>query len=150
MPDAIVLFAHGARDPAWARPFEAIAGFMRERDPATPVVLAYLELMQPRLAEAVAGLVEQGARRVRVVPLFLGAGGHVRRDLPELLDTIRAAHAGLHPGLQLDATPAIGESAAITCAIAQAAWTLVAEPLAAPAAEASRGVDTAGTLKAQP
>lgn len=124
MPDAIVLFAHGARDPAWARPFEAIAGFMRERDPATPVVLAYLELMQPRLADAVAGLVEQGARQVRVVPLFLGAGGHVRRDLPELLDTIRTAH----PGLQLDATPAIGESAAITRAIAQAAWTLVADP----------------------
>lgn len=127
MPDAIVLFAHGARDPAWARPFEAIAGFMRERDPATPVVLAYLELMQPRLADAVAGLVEQGARQVRVVPLFLGAGGHVRRDLPELLDTIRTAH----PGLQLDATPAIGESAAITRAIAQAAWTLVADPTGA-------------------
>jgi sirohydrochlorin cobaltochelatase len=127
MPDAIVLFAHGARDPAWARPFEAIAGFMRERDQATPVVLAYLELMQPRLADAVAGLVEQGARQVRVVPLFLGAGGHVRRDLPELLDTIRTAH----PGLQLDATPAIGESAAITRAIAQAAWTLVADPTGA-------------------
>ncbi len=137
MPDAIVLFAHGARDPAWARPFEAIAGFMRERDATTPVVLAYLELMQPRLADAVAGLVEQGARRVRVVPVFLGAGGHVRRDLPELLAAIRAAHPGLH----LDATPAIGESAAITRAIAQAAWTLVAEPLAEPVAP---GVDTPG------
>jgi sirohydrochlorin cobaltochelatase len=124
MPDAIVLFAHGARDPAWARPFEAIAGFMRERDPATPVALAYLELMQPRLAEAVAVLVGQGARSIRVVPLFLGAGGHVRRDLPDLLASIRAAHTGL----QLDATPAIGESEAITRAIAQAAWTLVAEP----------------------
>jgi sirohydrochlorin cobaltochelatase len=51
----------------------------------------------------------------------------VRRDLPELLDTIRTAH----PGLQLDATPAIGESAAITRAIAQAAWTLVADPTGA-------------------
>jgi sirohydrochlorin cobaltochelatase len=130
MPDAIVLFAHGARDPAWARPFEAIAGFMRERDASTPVALAYLELMQPRLADAVAGLVEQGVRRVRVVPLFLGAGGHVRRDLPELLASIRAAHVGL----ELDATPAIGESEAITRAIAQAAWTLVAEPLAAASA----------------
>ncbi|MFM2065556.1 MAG: hypothetical protein RLZZ584_465 [Pseudomonadota bacterium] len=124
MPDAIVLFAHGARDPAWARPFQAIAGYMRERDPATPVTLAFLELMQPALGDAVAGLVSQGARSVRVVPLFLGAGGHVRRDLPELLATIRAAH----PGLQLDATPAIGESAAITRAIALAAWTLVNEP----------------------
>jgi sirohydrochlorin cobaltochelatase len=123
MPDAIVLFAHGARDPAWARPFQAIAGFMRERDPATPVALAYLEMMQPSLGDAVAALVSGGARSVRVVPLFLGAGGHVRRDLPELLDTIRAAH----PGLLLDSTPAIGESQAITRAIAQAAWTLVNE-----------------------
>jgi sirohydrochlorin cobaltochelatase len=123
MPDAIVLFAHGARDPAWAQPFQAIANAMRERDPATPVTLAYLELMQPSLSEAVAGLVAHGARAVRVVPLFLGAGSHVRRDLPELLATLRAAH----PGLTLDATPAIGESQAITRAIALAAWTLVNE-----------------------
>jgi sirohydrochlorin cobaltochelatase len=122
-PDAIVLFAHGARDPAWAQPFQAIASAMRERDAATPVVLAFLELMQPSLPDAVAALVAQGARAVRVVPLFLGAGGHVKRDLPELLTRIRAAH----PGLSLDATPAIGESEAITRAIAQAAWTLVRE-----------------------
>ncbi|MEY4747893.1 MAG: hypothetical protein RIQ60_107 [Pseudomonadota bacterium] len=123
MPDAIVLFAHGARDPAWAQPFHAIAEHMRERDPATPVTLAFLELMQPSLGDAVAALVAQGAGSVRVVPLFLGAGGHVRRDLPELLASIRAAH----PGLTLDATPAIGESEAITRAIALAAWTLVNE-----------------------
>jgi sirohydrochlorin cobaltochelatase len=126
-PDAIVLFAHGARDPAWARPFEAIAAHMRERDPAIPVTLAFLELMQPGLPAAVDALVAQGARAVRVVPVFLGAGGHVRRDLPELLASLRQRHTGL----QLDATPAIGESEAITRAIAQAAWTLVRESVPA-------------------
>ncbi|MFM2119009.1 MAG: hypothetical protein RL722_477 [Pseudomonadota bacterium] len=126
---AVILFAHGARDPAWARPFEAIAAQMRAARPGTPVQLAFLELMEPRLPAAVADLVAQGASQIEVVPVFLGAGGHVKRDLPELLAQCRAAHAGLDIG----ATPAIGEAEVIVRAIAQAAWTLVDEPPASAA-----------------
>ncbi len=48
MSSAIVLFAHGARDPEWAQPFEKMRARIQERLPGTPVVLAFLELMQPR------------------------------------------------------------------------------------------------------
>ncbi len=91
MTQAIVLFAHGARDPRWAAPFEAIAARMRAAAPGWPVALAYLELMPPTLGDAVAGLIGAGATRVDVVPLFLGTGGHLRDDLPPLIDEIRAA-----------------------------------------------------------
>ena len=77
----ILLFAHGARDPAWARPFETIAARMREAAGGRPVALAYLELMEPRLDAAAHALAAQGCTLITVVPLFLGAGGHVRRDL---------------------------------------------------------------------
>ena len=40
---ALVLFAHGSRDPEWARPFEALRARLERRLPATPVVLAFLE-----------------------------------------------------------------------------------------------------------
>jgi sirohydrochlorin cobaltochelatase len=40
-----------------------------------------------------------------VVPVFLGQGGHLLRDLPRLLDELRAAH----PRLRLHAAGAIGE-----------------------------------------
>ena len=59
-------------------------------------------------------LVAQGARQIRVVPVFLGQGGHVKEDLPRLV----AAAAGAHPGCALHLEPAIGEEPAIIEAIA--------------------------------
>ena len=38
----LLLFAHGARDPAWALPFEAVARRCRDERPAQPVVLAFI------------------------------------------------------------------------------------------------------------
>jgi sirohydrochlorin cobaltochelatase len=120
----LLLFAHGARDPAWARPFQTIADHMRRESPGRPVALAFLELMTPNLAAGVAELVEQGCTAVTVVPLFLGAGGHVRRDLPLLLEAARAQW----PAVAIDCTAAIGELDAVTLAIARAALTLIAPP----------------------
>lgn len=117
----ILLFAHGARDPAWATPFHTIAAHMRQESGGRPVALAFLELMTPGLAAGVADLVAQGCTAVTVVPLFLGAGGHVRRDLPVLLETARTQH----PGVQIATTAAIGELDAVTLAIARAALTLL-------------------------
>lgn len=90
--DGLLLFAHGARDPAWARPFEAVAQRLRESRPQTPLVLAFLEFMTPSLPEAAEQLVAAGCTRVHVMPLFLGTGGHVRRDIPPLLDSLRERH----------------------------------------------------------
>ncbi len=123
----LLLFAHGARDPAWARPFESIAAQLRAAAPQCPVVLGFLELMQPGMVEAAQALAQAGATRITVVPLFLGSGGHIRRDMPVLLDEARAAL----PGVAIDATPAIGESDVVTRALAAAALTLAGiEPAA--------------------
>jgi sirohydrochlorin cobaltochelatase len=117
MAHAIVLFAHGARDPRWAEPFEAVAARIRAAAPGLAVALAFLELMGPSLGEAVGRLVAGGATTIDVVPLFLGTGGHVRQDLPPLIDTLRAAH----PGTTIRLHAAIGEHAAVSEAMARAA-----------------------------
>jgi len=117
MAQALVLFAHGARDPRWAEPFEAVAGRVRAAAPRMPVVLAYLELMAPTLAAAVDKLVADGATTVDVVPLFLGTGGHLREDLPPLVDALRSAH----PDVTIRLHAAIGEHAAVSEAMARAA-----------------------------
>ena len=117
MSRAIVLFAHGARDPRWAEPFEAIAARVRAAAPDYRVALAFLELMAPTLGDAVAGLVAAGATRIDVVPLFLGTGGHLRRDLPPLVAALRAAH----PAVDFRLHAAIGEHAAVVEAMAAAA-----------------------------
>lgn len=114
MKHALILFAHGARDPRWAAPFERLRELSQAALPDTAVSLAFLELMSPRLPEAVATLVQNGCEKVALVPVFLGQGGHVLRDLPLLVDELR----GLYPDLEISVAPAVGEDAAVLDAIA--------------------------------
>ena len=102
---AVVLFAHGSRDPLWSRPIEAIAARMAALEPGVPVRCAYLELMQPDLASAVRALAETGAQHIRILPMFLGVGKHARHDLPVLVQALAAEH----PQLGFHLEPAIGE-----------------------------------------
>ena len=110
----LLLFAHGARDARWAEPFEDVAKRVRERDPALAVQLAFLEFMTPTLRDAGTALIKAGCTRIDVLPLFLGAGGHVRKDLPELLETLRAKHPGVEWRLQtaIGARPGVIEAMA--------------------------------------
>ena len=117
----LILFAHGARDARWATPFEAVAARVRAARPGAMVSLAYLEFMSPTLHEAGAALAAAGCRSVVVLPMFLGAGGHVRRDLPRLLEDLRAAH----PDTRYSLHEAIGELDAVVTAMAAAAAALL-------------------------
>ena len=114
----IVLFAHGARDPEWARPFEEICRRVRASRPEYPIALAYLEAMSPTLEEAIDSLAEQGASAITVFPLFMAQGGHLKEDLPRILGAIR----GTHPHVPIALESAIGEVPEILEAIS--AWVL--------------------------
>ena len=116
MTAGIVLFAHGSRDPGWTAPFERLAACVRGRRSDARVALAYLEITPPTLEDAVATLVADGAREITVVPVFLAPGGHVRRDLPSMVEALRARH----PAARFRVLPTIGEADAVTAAIA--AW----------------------------
>ena len=111
---ALVLFAHGARDPRWAQPFQKLQAIASERLPHAQVDLAFLELMEPRLPAVVSQLADAGCTQVSVVPVFLGQGGHVLRDLPPLIQELREKY----PQLELTVADAVGESAAVLEAIA--------------------------------
>ena len=120
MKHGLLLFAHGARDPRWALPFEQVAAALRAARPTQPVCLAFLEIMAPDIHVAGADLVAQGCGEIDVLPLFLGAGGHTRKDLPPLLETLRATH----PRVVFKLHPAVGEAPALIAAIAEHALTL--------------------------
>lgn len=111
---ALILFAHGARAASWAAPFERLRDLVAARTPGVDVSLAFLELMEPRLPERTAALVAQGVTQLTIVPVFLGQGGHVLRDLPLMVDELRAAH----PGLTVKVAEAAGENDAVLRAIA--------------------------------
>jgi sirohydrochlorin cobaltochelatase len=120
MITGILLFAHGARDPRWAEPFEAVLAQLKASHPQNPAALSFLEFMSPNLLEGGSLLLEQGCTQVSVVPLFLGAGGHVRKDLPLLMAELREKH----PPVSWQLTPAIGEVPRVVQAMAEAAAEL--------------------------
>ncbi|WP_250483181.1 sirohydrochlorin chelatase [Caballeronia sp. GaOx3] len=110
----IILFGHGARDSRWAEPFERLAVKLRGLR-GGPVSLAFLELMSPDLPAAVAQLAADGCDAITVVPVFFGQGGHVRKDLPEIVEKCRAAH----PDVEISCATAVGEDDAVLDAVAQ-------------------------------
>jgi len=114
MKRALILFAHGAREAAWAEPFETLAARVRALSPRTAVRLAFLELMEPDLDGAVAEIVAGGADTVRIVPIFFGQGGHLRRDLPALIAALRQKH----PRARFECAPPVGEDDGVLDAIA--------------------------------
>jgi sirohydrochlorin cobaltochelatase len=113
LKEGIVLIAHGSRDPEWSRPFERIAASLAEKLPAVCVGLAYLE-SGPSLDETVAALIAKGVGSIRVVPVFLGQGGHVKQDLPRLVSQAE------RPGVRMVLDKPIGEQAQVIEAIAAA------------------------------
>ena len=116
MSDAIVLFAHGSRDPEWAAPLRALQKTIAHRCPHTEVLIAFLELMQPDLPAALAQAAAQGVRNATVVPVFLAAGAHLKSDLPRLVEAASIAH----PQLAVRVLPPLGENDAVLQALA--AW----------------------------
>jgi sirohydrochlorin cobaltochelatase len=110
----LILFGHGARDPRWAEPFERLTTKLRAQR-SEPVSLAFLELMTPDLPTAIEHLAADGCDAVTVVPVFFGQGGHIRRDLPELLDRCRA----MFPSLIIHCATAVGEDDSVLDAVAE-------------------------------
>ena len=110
---AIVLFGHGARDARWREPFDRLASLWRAQHPQVLVELAFLELMQPNLEEAIGSHLAAGASEVVVVPVFFGQGGHLRNDFPTLLSECQEKF----PDIALSTTSAVGEDEAVLQAI---------------------------------
>ncbi|MEO7253305.1 MAG: CbiX/SirB N-terminal domain-containing protein [Casimicrobium sp.] len=110
---AILFFAHGSRDSQWRVPFDEILADFRGMHTSKPAELAFLEFMQPDFATSVKALVDQTAKQIRVIPLFLATGAHTRRDLTELIEQARESY----PGVRFSVASPIGEVDSIRNAI---------------------------------
>ena len=121
MKQGIVLFGHGSRNPDWAAPFQAIKREIAQQQPEAIVELAFLELMQPTLPDAIAQLATRGVDSVVVVPVFISVGSHIREDLPRLVDEALART----PGLDVSVAEPLGEAPAMLQAMARYALSPV-------------------------
>ncbi|MGV9272279.1 sirohydrochlorin chelatase [Streptomyces griseosporeus] len=98
-PPALVLVAHGSRDPRALHTVRALLDEVRALRPALPVHLGHIELNAPLLPDTLAAL---GDTPSVLVPLLLGRGYHVKQDIPEMAAAAPgharvAAPLGPHP-----------------------------------------------------
>jgi len=92
-PPALVVVAHGSRDPRALGTVRALLDKVRERRPGLPVHLGHIELNEPLLPDTLAAL---GTAQAVLVPLLLSRGHHIKRDIPRMAaqSRVRARVAG--------------------------------------------------------
>ncbi len=99
----IILLAHGSSDQRWCDTFEKLA------EPTLTSVagsrVAYMELSSPSLQDVVAEGAARGIRQFTVVPLFLAAGRHLRKDVPAMLEELEHNHS-----VSIKLQPPVGEN----------------------------------------
>lgn len=105
--DAVVVLGHGSRVSPANAPLAEIAEMISRELGGCKTETAFLQLADPLLEPVVEKLAGEGAKRIVVMPFFLFPGAHVREDIPEELDRLKArfpavefvlaGHLGVHP-----------------------------------------------------
>ena len=67
--------------------------------------IAYMELAEPSLDTVISEGSSEGIRRYTVVPLFLAAGRHLRKDVPAMIEDLQTQH-----DVSITLAPPIGEN----------------------------------------
>ena len=119
----LVLFGHGARDPAWATPLKDVQRRIQAQMPTARIELAFLEFMAPNLETVVNTLVAEGCAKITVLPMFIAQGGHLKRDLPVMVAHLQAIHADT----RIELGSAIGTAEPVLAAMADYAAQLLSE-----------------------
>ncbi|MES4901725.1 MULTISPECIES: CbiX/SirB N-terminal domain-containing protein [unclassified Streptomyces] len=113
-PPTLVAVAHGSRDPEALRTVTALVERVRALRPDLPVRLGHVELNEPLLADTLAALHGEAV----LVPLLLGRGHHIKRDLP---DAVAAApHLSVRMAAPLGPHPLLAE--ALYARLTEAGW----------------------------
>ncbi|MBW7469620.1 CbiX/SirB N-terminal domain-containing protein [Marinobacter sp. M216] len=103
MSNRIILLAHGSSDKRWCETFEHLATPTLEA--VSDSRIAYMELAEPSLDDIVAEGVAEGAYRFTIVPLFLAAGRHLRKDVPAMIKTLEERYQ-----VRIELAPPVGEN----------------------------------------
>jgi sirohydrochlorin ferrochelatase len=117
MADALLLIAHGSRHDEANADLHHVVTEMCRRGEYAVVEASFLELAEPDIDAAAARCVAQGAGRVVLLPYFLSAGVHVRRDLTEACRRLAARY----PQVQFRLAEPLGQHPLLIEVVAQRA-----------------------------
>lgn len=99
-PDpAVLLIGHGTRLAAGVAEFQSLAEQLRQALPERTLAAGFLELTQPSLTAVLEALRRQGVRRITALPAFLMAAGHIKNDIPALINAFQAQYPEMEMAL---------------------------------------------------
>lgn len=93
---ALVVVAHGSRDPRHAATVGALCARVRALRPGLRVEAAYLDFDAPSVPRLLERLYAEGVRDVVALPLLLSRAFHAKSDIPAALHEATSRLPGLH------------------------------------------------------
>jgi sirohydrochlorin ferrochelatase len=126
MKTALLLIAHGSRQADANSDLQHMADALRQRANFDIIEASFLELAPPSIPEAGRRCVERGAGRVVMLPYFLSAGVHVRRDLC----AFRKDLASRFPDVDFRLAEPLGRHPLLLDVVAARACEVLGEPAA--------------------
>jgi sirohydrochlorin ferrochelatase len=93
--NGILILAHGSKRQETEKTLESLVRKVKEKSGAELVYPAYLQFSDQNIEKGVDLLVEKGAEKVSIVPMFLFDGVHITQDIPEELGRIRNKYPGV-------------------------------------------------------
>lgn len=117
MQTAVILLAHGSRDPHWLLPFEQLLQHIKSKLNSEQVELAFMELASPNLADRVHYFVSNGYQKIAIVPLFFAEGRHLRHDVPQQIEQLKAQLAQQQQSVDIQLYSPVGLEPEVVAAI---------------------------------
>lgn len=92
MKTGTIILGHGSKAPEALETLKKVRNLVKETSQLEIVEIASLQFDQPDISEAIANVVEQGVKKVVIVPLFLYFGIHLQEDIPAILNEEKAKY----------------------------------------------------------
>lgn len=80
--DAVIYLAHGSQRSAANEKFVDFIKKAMQHSPISIQAYGFMEHAEPSIAQAIESCIEQGAKRMKVIPVFLLPGIHANVDIP--------------------------------------------------------------------
>lgn len=90
----VMVCGHGSRDDEAIGEFASVAAGIAARLPHYPVRSGFLEFARPVIRDGLDELRAIGCERILAIPGMLFAAGHVKNDVPSVLNEYAAKHRG--------------------------------------------------------
>ncbi len=93
--NGVLILAHGSKRQETEKILNSLTEKVKAKTGAALIYPAYLQFSEQNLEVGIDYLVNQGATRIKVIPMFLFDGVHVTQDIPNELEEIKRKHSGI-------------------------------------------------------